>query len=463
MIKKAVLAGLCIAALALAGGCKEKEDTAENAAQQEMEEMIEEVRTAEEIQTVKEETQEAQGEKNQTMDRKPTAAPAPAATIQPEIQQTMPPTAPEELTAPSSEAASGNQKEEKKEIVQKASSGVSAWELLWEINGDRRGNKLLSKTSLDSALALAGMAASDEAKRDIEKFTGLELDEDALKSWQEALNTDTLRSANGIFISDQYTLRPEFAELAGSLGMTAQEYTSLQEGQNLINQFVNQHTDGMIPKIIYSADSLQNTVLALINAMYFEAEWGFEWTEEKEMPFYPSDSEEVTANFVYTTFDKYYEHGGWYGVKMDYKDGRYSMYAAIPMDDEAEVRITREEFEAVFGYAGGEAIVYFPTFTYEVDMDLVEVTAERCPGAFRELTGLVENGAPSIGSIYQKAKIEVTKEGTKAAVTTGILATLSAQLNSQPAVIKFDHPFVFVIRDNETGEDLFTGLVNDPA
>ena len=74
------------------------------------------------------------------------------------------------------------------------------------------------------------MAASDEAKRDIEKFTGLELDEDALKSWQEALNTDTLRSANGIFISDQYTLRPEFAELAGSLGMTAQEYTSLQEG-----------------------------------------------------------------------------------------------------------------------------------------------------------------------------------------------------------------------------------------
>ena len=129
MIKKAVLAGLCIAALALAGGCGEKEDTAENAAQQEMEEMIEEVRTAEEIQTVKEETQEAQGEKNQTMDRKPTAAPAPAATIQPEIQQTMPPTAPEELTAPSSEAASGNQKEEKKEIVQKASSGVSAWEL----------------------------------------------------------------------------------------------------------------------------------------------------------------------------------------------------------------------------------------------------------------------------------------------------------------------------------------------
>ena len=122
-----------------------------------------------------------------------------------------------------------------------------------------------------------------------------------------------------------------------------------------------------------------------------------------------------------------------------------------------------KEFEAVFGYAGGEAIVYFPTFTYEVDMDLVGVTAERCPGAFRELTGLVENGAPSIGSIYQKAKIEVTKEGTKAAVTTGILATFSAQLNSQPAVIKFDHPFVFVIRDNETGEDLFTGLVNDPA
>ena len=75
MIKKAVLVGLCIVALALAGSC---------------------------------------GEKDQTMDRKPTAAPAPAATIQPEIQQTMPPTAPEELTAPSSEAASGNQKEEKK-------------------------------------------------------------------------------------------------------------------------------------------------------------------------------------------------------------------------------------------------------------------------------------------------------------------------------------------------------------
>ena len=63
-----------------------------------------------------------------------------------------------------------------------------------------------------------------------------------------------------------------------------------------------------------------------------------------------------------------------------------------------------------------------------------------------------------IGHVAHKAYISVNEEGTEAAAATGVSMVLSI-----PAAMTIDHPFIFLIRDIETGTILFMGRVMDPS
>jgi len=52
----------------------------------------------------------------------------------------------------------------------------------------------------------------------------------------------------------------------------------------------------------------------------------------------------------------------------------------------------------------------------------------------------------------------VNEEGTEAAAATGVSMTLSL-----PSMMTIDHPFIFLIRDSETGTVPFMGRVLDPS
>ena len=63
-----------------------------------------------------------------------------------------------------------------------------------------------------------------------------------------------------------------------------------------------------------------------------------------------------------------------------------------------------------------------------------------------------------------KAFVEVDEEGTEAAAATGIMMEMkSAGPDMEPPVIfNADHPFMFVIKQNTTGNILFIGKVEEP-
>jgi serine protease inhibitor len=65
-----------------------------------------------------------------------------------------------------------------------------------------------------------------------------------------------------------------------------------------------------------------------------------------------------------------------------------------------------------------------------------------------------------ISLVIQKAFVQVTEEGTEAAAATAVTMVFL----SDPMIPQFhaDHPFLYVIRDPETGLVLFMGRVLDP-
>lgn len=338
--------------------------------------------------------------------------------------------------------------------------GMDPWEVLKKAPKADGGNKLVSKTSLDSVLALAGIGMSSEAGRaDIEKFTGIRLTEGALRQHSADLNNDVVKSANGIFVSNDYELSEDFADLAQRIGMAAKGYHSKEEGLEAVNDFVSTNTDGMIKQAIESSKEVKEVML--VNTLYFDGLWDFIWDSEELAPFYGNKKTEEATLFQ-KDMSSYYEEDDWYGIRLDYKGGRYSMYAAIPKKNNSnpESKMTKERFKALFqNEVFAEARIFFPAFTFETtSMDMTGIVKDMCPGAFKKLD-LVASNSAKLDNILQKTKIEVTKEGTRAAaVTVGNVITDSIMM-SEPKEIRFDHPFVFAIIDTETGADLFNGVL----
>ncbi|MCK4269329.1 MAG: serpin family protein, partial [Methanogenium sp.] len=62
-----------------------------------------------------------------------------------------------------------------------------------------------------------------------------------------------------------------------------------------------------------------------------------------------------------------------------------------------------------------------------------------------------------------KAYVDVNEEGTEAAAATAVVMKLTAVIEDESVpVFRADHPFIFLIQDNETGNILFMGRISNP-
>ena len=242
-----------------------------------------------------------------------------------------------------------------------------------------------------------------------------------------------------------------------------------------INQWVNTNTNGKITKILDEINL--DTVLFLINAIYFKGTWQTEFdpSRTRDGTFYLATGDEKQIPMMTRTGDyPYLENyeAKFQAISLPYGDGRMSMYIFLPYR-ESDINtflegLNTENWERwVSQFREQEVFLSMPKFKLEYEKTLnnplqsLGMGIAFAPGAadFSRMADLEALGKNLyIGEVLHKAVVEVNEEGTEAAAVTsvGIRAT------SAPPAFMANRPFFFAIRDNETKTVLFMGTVVDP-
>jgi serpin B len=118
------------------------------------------------------------------------------------------------------------------------------------------------------------------------------------------------------------------------------------------------------------------------------------------------------------------------------------------------------------GLVERQVALTLPRFEFESGFDLGEVLAAMgMPLAFTlqaDFSGMTAEERLFISEVIHRATISVGESGTEAAAGTAVVMPPSA-IPADLVTLTVDRPFLFLIRDLQTGTVLFLGRVLDPS
>ena len=345
-----------------------------------------------------------------------------------------------------------------------------AFNLFRKARGDK--SKILSPLSITFALGMLNNGADGQTLQEINQTLGFgEAGADAINAFcqkmlREANTLDDRTKAliaNTIFVNEGlgYRLQEGFIDKANTYYSAEPQNRDFNDGEtmNVINQWANDHTMGMIPKVLKEDSFNPDAVSYLLNALYFKGIWSSPFKKEatQDEPFGGGDEVPMMHNFKEGSL--YAENDLYQAVRLPYGNGAYRMDVFLPRED----KTVGEVLETLNGnnwqpeYENTDVDLKLPRFETDTNQDLVGVMAGLgIPKAFSidaEFPYFC-NGDPYISQMFQVAKIKLDEEGTEAAAVTVIEMTESIP---QRADFHANRPFLYIISEQSTGVIFFIG------
>jgi serpin B len=188
-------------------------------------------------------------------------------------------------------------------------------------------------------------------------------------------------------------------------------------------------------------------------------------------PFYLLGGGEVTVPMMRQTESFGYAEGdGYQAVELPYDGGELSMVILLPQAGNFgafENSLDSQQIDGIIeSLEGRQVTLAMPKFEFESEFSLRETLAAMgMPIAFSgsaDFSGMTGNRDLYIADVVHKAFVSVDEAGTEAAAATAVVMEETA-IPGEPVEVTIDRPFIFLIRDIETGAILFVGRVVNPS
>jgi len=354
------------------------------------------------------------------------------------------------------------------------------------------GNLFFSPYSLSAALAMTYAGARGDTQSQMAQALHFTLGQDGLHPAFNALDLSlngagsaaqgsfTLRAANSLWAQQDFTFLPAFLDVLGrnyGAGLRLVDYKDdgrRELARQAINDWVSTATEKKIPELIDQGVLNADTRLVLANAIYFKGDWTTPFEPNSPQgPFTRLDGSLVNAHLMFQHGSIPYATGPDYqAVELGYQGGRVSLVLLLPPADQFaafEQSLTADKAAAIAAaMQPTDMELTMPRFTYDTSLSLRgALSALGMPLAFdagqADFSGATGRRDLYISDVIHKANVAVDEKGTEAAAATAVSVGTSAIASPPPVVVRADHPFVFFIRDQQTGSILFVGRVLDPG
>ena len=362
---------------------------------------------------------------------------------------------------------------------------------LYKLLAPQEGNLFLSPYSITEALALVSEGAAGKTQEEILRalhwtaprqdmagsFAALERQLD-----QAAHDGANLSVANGLWYQQEGAPNESF------LGVARRDYraeirpvdfigNSPSAGQ-AINDWVSTKTLGKITDLFPPGSLSAKARLVLANAVYFKGRWenpfkaydtsphSFFLTAEHSIQVPNMESSESLQSATMDDCSL---------LALPYSGGDLSMVIVLPkargglasLEQQLSAEKLSSWLQAVDSARVWGVHVRLPKFKVTYASELtgplrqLGVTSAFAQGQ-ADFSGIDGGHDLLLSALLHKTYVEVNEEGTVAAAVTGG-TVLSVSAVETPVRFYVDQPFLFVIKDNQSGSILFIGRVADPT
>ena len=354
-----------------------------------------------------------------------------------------------------------------------------------QISKENEENIFFSPWSISTAFAIAYEGAKEMTAKEIQRVFGFPVDYNTRTAEFQAaisnLNPEDvpyqLSVANALWLAERFEPLPEYVQTATTYydsEVSTVDFIST-EGVDKINAWVEEKTNEKIKDILAPGSTNELTRLAITNAIYFKGNWVTQFNENDTRvdPFWITPNEEVAVPMMRLEpkIFNYTQTETMQIIKMPYEGDKLSMLVVLPNErdglPELEESLSVENLQQWNEQLSpNEVRVFMPKFKMETEYFLIgPLSAMGMPTPFIEEDANFQGIAPIplfISQAVHKAFVDVNEEGTEAAAATAIVVGTTSVKPPIP-VFKADHPFVFLIQDDSTGNILFIGRVLDPT
>jgi serpin B len=343
------------------------------------------------------------------------------------------------------------------------------------------GNLFLSPYSISTAMAMTWAGARGETEAQMAKVLRFSLpqarEHGAFALLQDKLKLGgcTLNVANALWVQQGVALLKSYLSLIEKHyegGLTTLDFRgALEEARQAINRWVGEKTVQKIEELLKPGEVDASTELVLTNALYFKGRWASRFEEKgtrtgsfRVLP----DREVMVPMMSHHGSFGYAETDALQILELPYEGEGLSLVVLLPRVDLAEVEtgLNIKKLEAWLAAIRKEKVrIRLPRLKMTSHVQLQEILAAMgMPDAFSsgkaDFSGMTGTRGFFIEKVIHEACVEVNEEGTEAAAATAVVAKRGGW---DGRTFFADHPFLFLIRDHQTGTILLMGRVMNPA
>lgn len=362
-------------------------------------------------------------------------------------------------------------------------------------DGNAGSNLFFSPYSVSSALAITYEGAGGRTAEEIRSVLYFPQNDTARRdgffTMNSGINTGdsgySLRTANALWAEKTYPFLTEYTGISeryyGANTTNLDFIGHPEESRKTINSWVEDKTEDRIKDLIPAGVIDPMTRLVITNAIYFKGNWvkQFDRNKTADAEFRTAPGKAMTVPMMQRTDEDavflYAENSGIQMLSMpyDHTSGKQlSMVILLPKDGTltgTEASLNSGMLSAMLQSAESRRVmVYLPKFSVktrytEMGRTLAAMGMPTAFSAGADFSGMDGRKDLFISDVIHQAYVDVNEEGTEAAAATAVIMKLAAApADPEPVpVFRADHPFIFLIRDDETGAILFMGRIMNPV